>query len=327
MVNAFIISQNGHLEYEALLFVKSFLRFNSNNNVQLFVCTPRNSPIWKNDPNTINSEISDTIRDLGVKVVEFENRDFGSRYPHSNKIYAMEVLPEGEPFIFFDTDILIHGRLNPRKIDFSRMVGRQASSTWPQKLDGKYSIEQIWGSLYDRFGLETDGWYRKGEAADSRTRYPYFNAGIIYHSCPRVFSRLFIEYMLEIDRSRPVETKGQKMFPWLDQVVLPLVMNKLGASNSIGRRNHPITDCAYHYHSLASLFFRPYRPMLKLAKELTAEPDVHDLFMKFHPARELLHGESYDKLVGLTDAKAISRPELKKYLRAEGYWLRKVTEG
>jgi hypothetical protein len=45
--------------------------------------------------------------------------DFGEYYPYGNKIEALSVLPEGEPFVFFDTDTLITGDLDSVPFDFN----------------------------------------------------------------------------------------------------------------------------------------------------------------------------------------------------------------
>ena len=59
-------------------------------------------------------------QDFGWKDYNSENSHFGEYYPYGNKIEARSVLPEGEPFLFFDTDTLITGAFDRVPFDFKR---------------------------------------------------------------------------------------------------------------------------------------------------------------------------------------------------------------
>jgi hypothetical protein len=58
---------------------------------------------------------------------------FGESYPYGNKIECLAALPEGEPFVFFDSDTLILGDLTEVPFDFDRpSASRRVEGTWPQ---------------------------------------------------------------------------------------------------------------------------------------------------------------------------------------------------
>ena len=75
------------------------------------------------------------LAELGAEITPFTARHFGAAYPYGNKIEALEVLPAGEPFLFFDSDTLVTGPLD--RLD---TAGTQATAsmrrgpTWPRAL-------------------------------------------------------------------------------------------------------------------------------------------------------------------------------------------------
>ena len=72
------------------------------------------------------------IKTLVEKITIFENSHFGEYHPYGNKIEARSVLPEGEPFLFFDTDTLITGALDRVPFDFKRpSPSLQVEGPWP----------------------------------------------------------------------------------------------------------------------------------------------------------------------------------------------------
>ena len=90
----------------------------------------------------------------GAEFVKFKCRDFGQAYPFGNKIEALDVLPVGKPFVFFDSDPLITGDLNELPFDFARLgasLGREG--TWPKTTEEASNHATIWRVLYDRFSL------------------------------------------------------------------------------------------------------------------------------------------------------------------------------
>lgn len=56
-------------------------------------------------------------------------------------------------------------------------------------------------------------------------RYRYFNAGFFYYKCPKIFGDRYQEYATAIRDDPPAELDGQEIYPWLDQIALPLVIS------------------------------------------------------------------------------------------------------
>ena len=118
--NILIIGQSGRLQYEAIMFLASLRQSTPDFNGQVFVAEPQHNERWTQDPAITDPEIRAVIKALGGKISPFENKYFREYYPYGNKIEALSVLPEGEPFVFFDTDTLITRDLDSVPFDFNR---------------------------------------------------------------------------------------------------------------------------------------------------------------------------------------------------------------
>jgi len=133
--NIVIIGQTNRLQYEALLFAASFNATNPDFPGRFFVAMPQPGPLWQDDPSISNTYILELLKEFGAELLPFENRYFGQSYPHGNKIEALAALPEGEPFVFFDTDTRIPDDLTEVPFDSDRpMASLRVEGTWP-KLD------------------------------------------------------------------------------------------------------------------------------------------------------------------------------------------------
>ena len=110
-VNILIVAQAGRLSYEAVLFAAS-LKARGGTGFRLIVAEPAPGPLWPEDPGVRQPEVRALLEDLGAEIRRFESLHFGAVYPYGNKIEALAVLPEGEPFVFFDTDTLVLDRLD-----------------------------------------------------------------------------------------------------------------------------------------------------------------------------------------------------------------------
>ncbi len=153
--NIVIVGQSGRLQYEAVLFAAS-LRANSPDfSGRLFVAEPQPGPNWDSDPRIHSEPVRSALEELGAEIIPFESTHFGGAYPYGNKIEALLALPEGEPFVFFDTDTLVTGDLMSVPFDFDRpCASRKVEGTWPTiELYGP-GYTQIWKSPYEQFGLD-----------------------------------------------------------------------------------------------------------------------------------------------------------------------------
>jgi hypothetical protein len=188
--NVMIVGQAGRLQYEAVLFAASLRHSDPDFKGRLIVAEPQPGPLWKDDPRMKNAEVLELLAGFGAEVIPFENEYFGQSYPPGNKIEGLKALPEGEPFVFFDTDTLITGPLNAVPFDFDRpSASLRREDTWPEPELYGPGYHDIWASLYDKFGLDMTPTIDTSQPEEYWKRFMYFNAGWFFHRCPREFGR------------------------------------------------------------------------------------------------------------------------------------------
>ncbi len=100
--------------------------------------------------------------------------------------------------------------------------------TWPVEDLYWPGYTATWKSLYDRFGLDFASSLDLSEPDEYWQRYLYFNAGWFLGPDPAAFGARFTDWALSVRNSPPPELALQPLDPWLDQVVLPLVIHSFG---------------------------------------------------------------------------------------------------
>lgn len=289
--NIYIIGQNGRLQYEALLCMISFLRCNNAGAANLFVCTPKNSSLWDTNPDMSNSEIAETLRSLGVNVVTFDNTHFGTRYPHSNKVYALAALPPDEPFIFFDSDHIFKAPLESVVIDFKKPIARQTALAWPVVNKTNYSRAELWQAIYDMFNMSTSNWFRDDFPISDPRRFPYFNGGVFFGDAAGKYFNRYKYFMEELDENPPEQLDKWSLYPFLDQVTLPLVMKDLGGLNDYYDGDYPFNSISKHYFAIPYLFFQPNNEWQKISESIVNDPQFSKLFEADETFRHYFFGE------------------------------------
>ena len=183
--NIVIIGQNNRLQYEALLFAASLRHSSPEFAGRLFVATPQPGPKWRNDPSIRNADVLKAFEQLGAEILPFENHVFGETYPYGNKIEALAALPEGEPFVFFDTDTLITGDLASVPFDFDRpSASLRCEGTWPNPTLYGPGHDGIWRALYDRFGLDFESSLDLSQPTGYWRRLPLFQRRVFLLPLP-----------------------------------------------------------------------------------------------------------------------------------------------
>lgn len=323
-VNILIVAQAGRLSYEAVLFAAS-LRAQGEARFRLIVAEPAPGPLWPDDPRIRQPEVRDLLLELGAEIRPFEARHFGASYPYGNKIEALSVLPEGQPFVFFDTDTLILDALSRVPFDFDRPTASlRREGTWPQiELYGP-GYGQTWKSLYDRFGLEFDSSLDPAWPDEYWQRYLYFNAGFFFYKCPTIFGARFLEYALTVRDDPPAELVCQSLDPWLDQIVLPLVIHGLGG----GRNTLPagLMDGAVtcHYRVLPLLYAREPDKVVEVLETVTAPNRIKKVLKSYDAFKRMIYQGRGHKVRALFDRDALPRREqsIRNKIKREGLWMR-----
>ncbi|CUH66867.1 hypothetical protein TG4357_02685 [Thalassovita gelatinovora] len=323
--NIVIIGQSNRLQYEALLFAASFVATNPDFLGRFFVAMPQPGPLWPDDPSIKSAYVIELIKEFGAEILPFESRHFGQSYPYGNKIEALAALPEGEPFVFFDTDTLILDDLTEVPFDFDRpAASMRVEGTWPKlELYGP-GYSEIWKSLYDRFGLDFESSLDLSQPDEYWRRYLYFNAGFFYYKCPKIFGDLFAEYAMSIKTDPPEPLICQSLNPWLDQVALPLVIHKLGGGRDALPDGYLDGNYSCHYRLLPMLYARESDKAVTLLEDISAPNRIKKVLKQYEPIKRFVYQGKGERARNMFDREDLPRREqmIRQRLKKNGLWLR-----
>jgi hypothetical protein len=321
--NLLAIAQSGRLEHEAILLAASLRLSDPDFSGTLFIAEPQPGPKWQEDPR-IGNRTRKVLGNLGATILPFENSAFGSDYPHGNKIEALAELPD-QPFLFLDTDTLITGPVSAIPIDFARpSASMRRENTWPKaELYGPTATE-TWAALYRRFGLDFETSLDRSHPEDYWQRFLYFNAGWFFHESPRAFGNRFLAWAKEIRANPPDELVCQELYPWLDQITLPLVIHSFG-----GGRPGPELDAldgaaTCHYRTLPLLYARESDRTVEVLESLAADPDLRPALRQWAAFKRMVIQGEGAKARALFDRQNLPRREqmIRNTLKREGLWVR-----
>ncbi|MCY4336830.1 MAG: hypothetical protein OXC60_19420 [Litoreibacter sp.] len=323
--NIAAVIQSGRLQYEAVLLAASLRHTNPEFAGRLIFMEPQKTALWEKNPAVGNAELRDLLGALGAEIVPFENEVFGATYPYGNKIEGLKALPEGEPFLFLDTDTLITGDLAHVPFDFDRpTASMKREATWPKiELYGP-GYNEIWKSLYDRFDLDFESSLDCTHPDEYWQRYLYFNAGFFYGSCPRAFGERFMHFAKTIRDDPPDTLICQELDPWLDQVALPLVIHSFG-----GGRVPEVSDLmdhavTCHYRVLPLLYARESDAVVELLEQVAAPNKIKKVLKTYEPMKRMIYQGKGQKARALFDRNALPRKEqaIRNTLKRNNLWLR-----
>lgn len=320
--NVFCVAQSGRLEYEAILFTRSFRAMNPEFKGRLIVAEPSGAR-WT-APTRISDPVRALLEDAGAEIVPFENRHFGQSYPYGNKIEAMTALP-AEPFVFFDTDTVFTGPLSDVTFDFKRpSASMRREGTWPEPPLYGPGYTAIWKSLYDRFGLDFDSSLDKSQFDEYWQRYLYFNAGWFFGADAQAFGKRFMHYAHSIRWDTPDELASQSLDPWLDQVALPLVIHSFGGGRPGPGLNGLDGAVSCHYRALPLLYARESDAAVAMVEQVAAPNVVKKVLKGYDPAKRLIYQGKGAKLRAMFDRNDLPKREhvLRNAIKRAGLWLR-----
>lgn len=312
-VTYFAIVQRGRLAFEALLLAASWAR--SNPDRQLTFMEPQPGPLWAADPR-IPDDIREMLIELGAAVRPFENLHFGDVYPIGNKIEALATLPSGKPFVFLDTDTLVTGSFGDVPFDFARpTASMRREGTWP-----KGELEGTWSPLYARFGLDFESSLDLSYPKDDWRRYLYFNAGVFFGANPQEFGSRFLEIALSLRDDPPA---GQVIYPWLDQIALPLVIHQFGGGRNTLPKGLIDGSVTCHYRNFPLLYARESDAIVSLLEDISAPNRLKQLLKQYEPAKRLIY-QGKGRVVRTLFVGGLpgTEKEIRKRIKAAGLWLR-----
>jgi hypothetical protein len=324
--NVVIVGQNGRLMYEALLFAASLRHSDPGFSGRLLVAEPQSGPMWANNPAMRDPDARALLEhEYGAEIVPFQARYFGQSYPHGNKIEALLALPEGEPFVFFDSDTLICGALSEVAFDFARpSASQRVEGTWPKPDLYGPGYGGIWRALYDRFGLDFESSLDLAQPDEYWRRYLYFNAGWFYGQCPREFGQRFLDYALDIRDDPGPALAAQSLTPWLDQIALPLVIHSFGGGRDVlpGGQLDGAVSC--HYRTFPMLYARESDHVLSVLRDVCAPNKLKKVLKNHEPIKRVVYQGRGAKVRALFDRGALPRREqvIRNRIRKAGFWMR-----
>ncbi|MFG6498658.1 hypothetical protein ACGYK1_07455 [Sulfitobacter sp. 1A13191] len=323
--NVVIVGQEGRLAYEALLFAASLRHSCPEFQGRLLIAEPQPGPLWDRDPRITDSALREALSAFGAEFVPFENQHFGSTYPNGNKIEMLSALPAGEPFVFFDTDTLITGDLSAVPFDFDRpSASLKREGTWPEPQLYGPGYSALWKSLYDKFGLDFASSLDLSQPDEYWRRYLYFNAGFFYYRCPKEFGDLFLRYALAVRDDPPVELCAQSFDPWLDQIVLPLVIHALGGGQDTLPAGLLDGTVSCHYRFLPLLYARESDHAIEVLEAITAPNRMKKLLKQRDAIKRMVYQGRGAKVRALFDQDNLPRREqaIRNRIKSNGFWMR-----
>ena len=327
--NLLIVAQSGRLEYEALIMAASLARHSpafatADSGFRLFVAEPQPGALWPQDPR-ISPPVRALLESFGATILPFESRAFGATYPYGNKIESLLALPEGQPFLFLDTDTLVTGDLAAVPFDWSRpSASMRREGTWPEIEPYGPGYGAIWKSLHDRFGLDYESSLDLSHPDEYWQRYLYFNAGWFFGACPRAFGQRFLDYALSIRDDRPATLVCQSLDPWLDQIALPLVIHSFGGGRPGPELAGMDGDVTCHWRVLSMLYARESDLAVRVLEDVTEPKTIRRVLRDWDAARLLIYQNKGRKAREMFDRADLPRREqaIRNRLKAAKLWLR-----
>ena len=322
--NIAAVVQGGRLGYEALLLAASFRATNPDFPGRLLLMEPQPGKLWPGTPGLEEGPLRDRLTELGAEIVPFESRVFGAPYPYGNKIEGLAALPD-EPFLFLDTDTLVTGDLSSQAFDFTKpSASMRREGTWPViELYGP-NYAQTWKSLYDKFGLEFESSLDQSQPVEYWQRHLYFNAGWFFHQSPKAFGARFLKYAQEIHDNRPEALVCQELYPWLDQIALPLVVHSFGGGRPGPGLAGMDGDVTCHYRTLPLLYAKESDRAVEVLEQLAEIKENRRILRDWAQVKQMVYQNKGRKARGLFDQANLPHREqvVRNTLKREGLWLR-----
>ena len=321
--NIVAVVQSGRLQFEALLLAASLRARAPSFAGKLYLAEPQRGGLWRRNPAVTDPAVRAMLQDLGAEFLPFEAQLFGEKYPHGNKIEALAHLPD-EPFVFLDTDTLILGDIGVVPFDFARpSASMRREGTWPQ-VQPYLTYAQIWRALYVRFGLDLAKTLDLTQPEEYWQRYMYFNAGWFFGQSPRQFGARFATYATSIRDNPLPELAAQELYPWLDQIALPLVIHSLGGGRPGPELDGLDGDVTCHYRHLPLLYARESDLAVEVLEAVAKDQPLRKILREYEPVKLMVYQNKGRKARELFDRADLPRREqmLRGPLKEAGLWLR-----
>jgi hypothetical protein len=267
-VNIVFVAQKGALSIKALLLAWS-LRQTHGDTLGLYAACPD----YK-DWGQLGPECEAALARLRVKKRVF-TPPFAPEYPIGNKVRVLSLLPDDEPGLFLDSDMLSLTAWSTSTLlpdDCSAAAKPVDLSTWGNT--------QCWQTVYTALDMPLPR-RRMQPTVMGAPGYPYFNAGVVACRSPGAFAQHWER------NTRILSSPGlplEPRYPWLDQIALaPLLTAKtaqvLDESWNFPAHMRVLPDTGVnlcHYHSPGVILREP-RLLRLVNKALRQLPELRKM--------------------------------------------------
>ena len=319
-----IVGQKGRLEAEAALLAASLRASDPGFAGRLIVAEPQPGPLWPEDPR-MAPDTRAFLEEAGADLVPFDSRHFGAAYPNGNKAEALAALSPGRPFLFLDTDTLVTGPVSALPVDTARPAASMSrTDTWPViELYGP-GYAAIWSALYARFGLDFESSLDLSQPDEHWRRYLYFNAGWFLGPCPCRFGERLTAMMVSIRDDPPAPLVCQPLYPWLDQIALPLAIHEAGGGRP-GPDLAPLDGTATcHYRAMPLLYATAPEATIAFLEDIAGHNRLKKLLKRHEPFRRMIYQKKGAAVRALFDPDDMPRSQqaIRNRIRRAKLWLR-----
>jgi hypothetical protein len=198
------------------------------------------------------------------------------------------------------------------------------TNTWPViELYGP-GYTATWSALYARFGLDFASSLDLSEPDEHWRRYLYFNAGWFLGPCPQRFGERLAAMMVAIRDDPPEPLVCQPLYPWLDQIALPLAIHEAGGGRP-GPELAPLdgtTTC--HYRAMPLLYATAPDATIAFLEEITRPNRVKKVLKRHPPFRRMIYQGKGAEVRALFDRTDLPRSQqaIQNRIKRARLWLR-----
>jgi len=124
--------------------------------------------------------------------------------------------------------------------------------------------------------------------------------------------------------TRRDELACQAIYPWLDQIVLPLVIHGLGGGRDALPTGYLDGSISCHYRLMPLLYARESDAVMQVLEEVSAPNKIKKVLKQYDPFKRMIYQNRGHKARALFDRNHLPRKEqaIRNTLKKNGYWLR-----
>ena len=131
-------------------------------------------------------------------------------------------------------------------------------------------------------------------------------------------------YARSVRDNPPPELVCQSLNPWLDQVVLPLVIHGLGGGRDTLPDGMLDGSVTCHYRLLPLLYAREDDAVVEALEEVAAPNKIKKVLKAYEPMKRMIYQKRGHKVRALFDRDNLPRKEqaIRNRIKSEGFWMR-----